>query len=182
MATVAGLFMLNGCAENNLDYYKNTMPRADIKEYFNGPVKAWGIVQDWKGRVVRRFDVNMVGKWDGDIGTLTENFDYYDNNDQIDLMEGREFQQDQLQKNQKKKKNLNHINLDQYAYSPSNPSIFQNNSFNIQIDLNNSKLIIKYLIDNNDNNGIKEEGVEDLILDLNYYPEEIMEIKICNQM
>ncbi|OJX13098.1 MAG: hypothetical protein BGO77_02220 [Caedibacter sp. 37-49] len=78
MATVAGLFMLNGCAENNLDYYKNTMPRADIKEYFNGPVKAWGIVQDWKGRVVRRFDVNMVGKWDGDIGTLTENFDYYD--------------------------------------------------------------------------------------------------------
>ena len=70
--------MLSGCSGNNLDYYKNTIPRADIKEYFNGPIKAWGIIQDWKGRVVRRFEVNMIGKWDGDVGTLTENFDYYD--------------------------------------------------------------------------------------------------------
>ncbi len=77
MATIGVLFMLNGCGGNNLDYYKGTTPQADIKEYFNGPVKAWGIVQDWQGRVVGRFDVNMVGKWDGDIGTLTENFDYY---------------------------------------------------------------------------------------------------------
>ncbi|MDE1901786.1 MAG: DUF3833 domain-containing protein [Alphaproteobacteria bacterium] len=70
--------MLNGCAGDALDYYKDTAPKADIKEYFNGPVKGWGIVQDWRGRVVRRFDVNMVGKWEGDIGTLTEHFTYYD--------------------------------------------------------------------------------------------------------
>ncbi len=70
--------MLSGCSGNNLDYYKGTTPQADIKEYFNGPIKAWGIVQDHKGRVTRRFDVEMVGKWDGDVGTLTEKFDYYD--------------------------------------------------------------------------------------------------------
>jgi len=70
--------MLSGCSGNNLDYYKGTTPQADIKEYFNGPVKAWGIVQDRSGRVTRRFDVQMVGKWEGDIGTLTETFDYYD--------------------------------------------------------------------------------------------------------
>ena len=69
--------MFNGCAGDPLDYYKDTAPKADIKEYFNGPVKAWGIVQDWRGRVTRRFDVTMVGKWDGDVGTLTEHFDYY---------------------------------------------------------------------------------------------------------
>ena len=76
--TIGVIFMLNGCAGNALDYYKDTTPNADIKEYFNGPVKAWGIVQDWRGRVVSRFDVNMVGKWDGDSGTLTEHFAYYD--------------------------------------------------------------------------------------------------------
>jgi hypothetical protein len=70
--------MLNGCAGHSLDDYKDTAPKADIKEYFNGPIKAWGIVQDRSGRVVRRFDVNMVGVWDGDVGTLTEHFDYYD--------------------------------------------------------------------------------------------------------
>ena len=32
----------------------------DIKEYFDGPIKAWGIVQNWKGEVVSRFDVEMV--------------------------------------------------------------------------------------------------------------------------
>lgn len=74
-----GVFiMLSGCTGNTLDYYKDTAPQADIKAYFNGPIKAWGIVQDWRGRVVQRFDVSMVGKWDGDTGTLTELFTYYD--------------------------------------------------------------------------------------------------------
>ena len=72
------IFMLSSCSGNDLNYYKNTTPHADIKEYFNGPIKAWGIVQDRKGRVVRKFDIDMVGKWEGDIGTLTENFEFYD--------------------------------------------------------------------------------------------------------
>lgn len=78
IATIGVLIMLSSCAANKIDYYKGTTPRADIKEYFNGPIKAWGIVQDWRGRVVRRFDINLVGEWHGDVGTLTEHFDYYD--------------------------------------------------------------------------------------------------------
>lgn len=78
IATIGALIMLSSCAGNNIDYYKGTTPQADIREYFNGPVKAWGVVQDWRGRVVRRFDVDMVGTWEGDVGTLTEKFNYYD--------------------------------------------------------------------------------------------------------
>ncbi|WP_331346864.1 DUF3833 domain-containing protein [Cellvibrio sp. UBA7661] len=77
-AILGALMMLGSCAGNSLDHYKDTTPRADIKEYFNGPIKAWGIVQDWRGRVIRRFDVDMVGEWKGDVGTLTEYFNYYD--------------------------------------------------------------------------------------------------------
>lgn len=72
------VIMLSSCTGNTLDYYKDMTPKADIKEYFNGPIKAWGIVQDWCGRVVSQFDIDMVGKWDGDNGTLTEKFTYYD--------------------------------------------------------------------------------------------------------
>ena len=61
-----------------MDFYKDTKPKADIKEYFNGPIKAWGLVQDWRGRVTRRFDVEMVGSWNGDTGKLEEKFNYYD--------------------------------------------------------------------------------------------------------
>lgn len=69
--------MFSGCSQP-LDYYNDTTPKADIKEFFNGHIKGWGIAQDWRGRVVNRFDIDMVGKWDGDNGTLTEHFVYYD--------------------------------------------------------------------------------------------------------
>lgn len=78
IATVGVLVMFSGCSGNNLEYYKDTTPQADIKEFFTGPIKAWGIVQDRSGRVTRRFDVHMVGEWKGDVGTLTEKFDFYD--------------------------------------------------------------------------------------------------------
>lgn len=69
--------MLSACS-NSLDYYEGSQPPADIKAYFNGPIKAWGLVQDWRGRVVNRFDVTMTGRWEGDTGTLEEDFRYYD--------------------------------------------------------------------------------------------------------
>jgi hypothetical protein len=75
---LTGFFMmLSGCGDN-LNYYQNTEPKADIKKYFDGKIKAWGLVQDWRGRVTTRFDVDMVGSWKGDIGTLEEDFRYYD--------------------------------------------------------------------------------------------------------
>lgn len=77
-AILGVLIMLSSCSGPSLDYYEGTAPKADIKEYFNGPIKAWGIVQDWRGRVTTRFDIEMVGKWEGDSGTLTEHFTYYD--------------------------------------------------------------------------------------------------------
>ncbi len=70
--------LLNSGMGNSLDYYKDTEPKADIKSYFNGTIKAWGIVQDWRGRVTNRFDVTMVGSWEGDEGTLEEDFIFYD--------------------------------------------------------------------------------------------------------
>ena len=54
----------------------------DLKNYFNGPIKAWGIVQDWRGKVISRFDVDMVGSWEGNEGTLEEDFTYYDGSKQ----------------------------------------------------------------------------------------------------
>lgn len=69
--------MFSGCS-SNLEYYKDTSPKADIKEFFNGKINAWGLVQDWRGRVTTRFDVHMVGSWEGNKGKLEEDFTYYD--------------------------------------------------------------------------------------------------------
>ena len=79
---LVSLLMVNGCSSSKLDTYKDMQPAMDLQEYFNGSIKAWGIVQDWRGRVVSRFDVEMTGSWEGDIGTLKEHFDYYDEDKQ----------------------------------------------------------------------------------------------------
>lgn len=74
------ILILSGCAlaEQNLEFYADTGPELKIEEYFVGPIKAWGIVQDYKGQVTRRFDVDMVGRMDGDTIILDEDFTYYD--------------------------------------------------------------------------------------------------------
>ena len=70
---------LSACSGGpTLNHYKGSEPPLELKEYFTGPIKAWGLVQDRKGHVTRRFDVEMVGAWDGDTGTLKEQFKYYD--------------------------------------------------------------------------------------------------------
>jgi hypothetical protein len=76
------VFLCSNFMKNSIDYYQDKNPEMNIKEYFNGPIKAWGVVQDWRGRVVRQFDIKMIGSWDGDIGTLKEHFNYYDGQQQ----------------------------------------------------------------------------------------------------
>lgn len=72
------LMALSGCSGHQIESYQGTKPVFDLKSYFNGPIKAWGVVQDRSGKVIQRFDVNMNGTWEGDTGTLKEHFRYYD--------------------------------------------------------------------------------------------------------
>jgi len=76
---MAILSFLSACTGGpTLDHYDGDQPELKLEEYFDGPIKAWGIIQDRKGHVTRRFDVDLVGTWDGDTGTLEEHFEYYD--------------------------------------------------------------------------------------------------------
>jgi hypothetical protein len=49
-----------------------------LEEYFDGQVRAWGIVQDRFGRLRRQFTVNLEGRREGDLLTLDETFRYDD--------------------------------------------------------------------------------------------------------
>ena len=78
LTLMMGITLMFSSCSHSIDYYNDTTPKADIKEFFDGPIKGWGVVQDRRGRVVNRFDIVMVGTWEGDTGTLTEHFTYYD--------------------------------------------------------------------------------------------------------
>jgi len=74
--------LLSACSSQSLDDYEGTAPVVDLKAYFTGPIKAWGIIQEPSGKVVSKFDVTMHGSWKGDVGTLNEEFSFYDGSKQ----------------------------------------------------------------------------------------------------
>jgi len=74
---VTFIYFLTGCAASIQDY-RNESPKLAMEDYFNGPLEAWGMVQDFSGKVTKRFYVKMTGTWEGDEGTLDEHFVYAD--------------------------------------------------------------------------------------------------------
>ncbi len=71
-------FLLTGCSGIMPKEYEAETPALDIRRYLNGELEAWGTLSDWKGKVVRRFQVSMTGTWQGDVGTLEERFVFND--------------------------------------------------------------------------------------------------------
>ena len=69
--------MVSSCT-NTVDRYADQTPTIDVKEFFDGEIKGWGLVHDRRGRVTKRFDFKIIGTWDGDKGILDEEFLYYD--------------------------------------------------------------------------------------------------------
>ena len=62
--------------------FKNSKPVIKIENYFEGKVKAWGILQDRKGKVTRQFNANMLGKFENNILILEEDFFWKDGESQ----------------------------------------------------------------------------------------------------
>lgn len=71
--------LLTGCSSMQIDDFKNTTPEFIPQEYFNGPLRAYGMVKDRNGKILRTFKGDLVGSWDKNgVGTLDEHFVYND--------------------------------------------------------------------------------------------------------
>jgi hypothetical protein len=77
-AAAAGGLALGGCASQDIESYAGQTPALDLRAYFNGKLKAYGIFTDRSGAVVKRFSVLMLCSWNGDEGLLDESFSYSD--------------------------------------------------------------------------------------------------------
>ncbi|MGO1246541.1 MAG: DUF3833 domain-containing protein [Oceanisphaera sp.] len=80
-ATLVLSALLMSCS-SEINDYAGTHPQFELDEYFNGELSAHGIVQDRSGKVLRRFSVDMTGSWQGNKGTLEEDFIYDDGEQQ----------------------------------------------------------------------------------------------------
>lgn len=62
--------------------YADTTPKADLLTNLNGPIDSEGVIYGPNGKVASRFVAQMMGVWDGGVGTLTEDFTYSTGNTQ----------------------------------------------------------------------------------------------------
>lgn len=69
---------LAGCAGIPVEKYRSEKPQLDLKTYFNGTLDGWGMFQNRKGEVIKRFHVVIDASWQGDTGTLDERFSWSD--------------------------------------------------------------------------------------------------------
>lgn len=79
LACLPALLLVGACATPvEPAHYASEKPVLDLKQYFNGTLDANGMFQDRAGTVIKRFAVVMTCTWQGDVGTLDEDFTYSD--------------------------------------------------------------------------------------------------------
>ena len=72
------VMLVTSCSAPDVDYYQGTEPQFDFKRFFNGELKAYGVVQDHKGELTRKLVVDMQASWQGNQGIIDEQFVYDD--------------------------------------------------------------------------------------------------------
>ncbi|WP_428033800.1 DUF3833 domain-containing protein [Amphritea sp.] len=75
------LLMLPGCA-SSIDDYRNETPALELEQFFNGRLVAYGMVQNFSGKVTRRFRADINAQWQDGTGTLDEQFEFNDGEQQ----------------------------------------------------------------------------------------------------
>ncbi|MEY4641501.1 MAG: hypothetical protein RLZZ227_1495 [Pseudomonadota bacterium] len=70
--------LLAACSGTNVDQYRATEPALDLRTFLQGDLRAYGLLRDRSGRMTRRFVATLQASWDGDNGTLVEQFKFDD--------------------------------------------------------------------------------------------------------
>jgi hypothetical protein len=71
--------LLTGCTNMKIEDFNDTKPEFIPQDYFNGKLRAYGLVKDRSGKITRSFKGTMIGSWDKNgVGKLEEFFIYND--------------------------------------------------------------------------------------------------------
>lgn len=72
------LLGLSACAKPSIDgdLYLDNTPEFLLERFFEGEVKAWGIVQDRSGNLLQQFEADIIGTFEDGVLTLDETFTY----------------------------------------------------------------------------------------------------------
>lgn len=66
--------LLASCSSVELDDYQGTRPDLKLEQFFDGKLVAYGIVLDRSGKMIRRFEVDLLASWQGNKTRLKNGF------------------------------------------------------------------------------------------------------------
>ena len=72
------MLSLAACSSTGVTYYADQLPELVLEDFFDGNLEAYGVVKDWRGRVIRKFEADIIAYWDRDVCTLVEDFIFDD--------------------------------------------------------------------------------------------------------
>ena len=72
------MLSLAACSSTGVTYYADQLPKLVLEVFFDGNLEAYDVVKDWRGRVIRKFEADIIAYWDRDVGTLEEDFIFDD--------------------------------------------------------------------------------------------------------
>lgn len=75
--SLCGILMAS-CSNNKINQYANNTPKLELQNFLNGKITGYGIVEDYKANITRRFNFSGVANWDGDNGNFDEKIIYSD--------------------------------------------------------------------------------------------------------
>ena len=76
------LGMITSCSSVPVSEYADNTPVMVVEEFFNGSLRAHGIVKDRGGKVIRYFNASINAYWVDGVGTLDEVFRFDDGEEQ----------------------------------------------------------------------------------------------------
>ncbi|MDB1125596.1 DUF3833 domain-containing protein [Vibrio algarum] len=78
LALFSFVLLLTACGSASLKEHTNTTPELKLEQFFDGELKAYGMVLDRSGNLLRRFEVKLLASWQGDEGEIKEWFVFDD--------------------------------------------------------------------------------------------------------
>ena len=80
---LAVLVIISGCGSVKVEQYQNETPKFTMESFYTGKLVAKGVLYDFNNAVIRRFNANLLGSWEGNKGTLKEVFYWNDGEKQF---------------------------------------------------------------------------------------------------
>lgn len=78
LIALCAILGFTACSSVQVEQYAQQTPQLDLRKYFTGTLDAYGMFQNRSGEVIKRFHVVINAHWEGDTGTLDEQFTYSD--------------------------------------------------------------------------------------------------------